>query len=137
MLHFEVFAFLRLFKNFVQFNNGINYECNEILILSVVIWESNKKSMNRKGMREEMLPDEGSDDDEGDSDLTTLLIAAIRKVKYQKQRPCLERIYSVVRHKRSIDQKTVLDKLENAVAKGLILKVCSIFGTKNNIVKSH
>lgn len=93
--------------------------------------------MNRKEMRDQKLPDDGSDDDEGDSDFTTLLIDAIRKVKYQKQRPCLERIYSVVRQKQSIDQKTVLDQLENAVAKGLILKVCLIFGTKNNIVKTH
>lgn len=86
--------------------------------------------MNREEMREERLLDETSDDDEGDTYLTTLLIAAIRKVKCQKQRPSLDRICSVIRQKHRIHQQTVINHLEKAVAKGLILKVCLIFSTR-------
>lgn len=84
--------------------------------------------MNRKELKEEKLPDEGNDDD--DEGLTSLLIDAIRKVKFQKQRPCLERICSVVRQKLRINQQNVFDQLEKAVAKGLILKVCLVFTRK-------
>ncbi|KFM83053.1 Histone acetyltransferase KAT6B, partial [Stegodyphus mimosarum] len=79
--------------------------------------------MHRKEMREERLQDEGSDDEEGNSSVTKWLIDAIRKVKFQKQRPCLDRIYSVVRQRHKVDHQTVVEHLEKAVAKGLILKV--------------
>ncbi|XP_054717681.1 histone acetyltransferase KAT6B-like [Uloborus diversus] len=81
--------------------------------------------MHRKEMREERLQDEGSDDEEGNSVVIKWLIDAIRKVKFQKQRPSLERVCSVVRQRHSIDPLTISKQLEKAVAKGLVLKVYS------------
>lgn len=107
-----------------MFHNGNVSDHNHVVKLYTFIWDDIKIIMNRKEMKVERFPDEGSDDDEGNSVLTTLLIDAIRKVKFQKQRPCLERIYSVIRQKQRVDQQTVNDQLEKAVAKGLILKVC-------------
>ncbi|PRD33163.1 UNVERIFIED_CONTAM: Kat6b [Trichonephila clavipes] len=79
--------------------------------------------MHRRELKEERMQDEGSDEDEGNSTLTTWIIAAIRKVKYQKQRPSLDRICSVVRQNHRVERQAIKEQLEKAVANGLIVKV--------------
>ncbi|GIY67061.1 hypothetical protein CDAR_64441 [Caerostris darwini] len=79
--------------------------------------------MHRRDLKEDRMQDEGSDDDEGNSTIITWIMAAIRKVKYQKQRPSLERICSVVRQNHRIDRQIVKDQLEKAVSSGSIVKV--------------
>ncbi|GFY57043.1 hypothetical protein TNIN_199921 [Trichonephila inaurata madagascariensis] len=79
--------------------------------------------MHRRELKEERMQEEGSDEDEGNSTLTTWIIAAIRKVKYQKQRPSLDRICSVVRQNHRVERQAIKEQLEKAVANGLIVKV--------------
>ena len=49
------------------------------------------------------------------------LLEAIRKVKHQKQRPNLERIFNAVRH-HNLSQEVVADQLESAVKAGVIMR---------------
>ncbi|XP_015929465.2 histone acetyltransferase KAT6B [Parasteatoda tepidariorum] len=79
--------------------------------------------MHRRDLKEERMQDEGSDDDESNSTIVKWLIAAIRKVKYQKQRASVDRICNVINQTHNIHRQTVIDQLEKAVNKGLILKV--------------
>lgn len=53
------------------------------------------------------------------------LLEAVRKVRFQRQRPCLERVKRAVRQCHKLSEKTIVEQLELAVKHGILLKVCS------------
>ncbi|XP_064627200.1 histone acetyltransferase KAT6A-like isoform X3 [Lineus longissimus] len=54
---------------------------------------------------------------------TKWLLEAIRKVKHQKQRPCVERIFHAVKQYHKVTKELIAEQLELAVNDGSVLKV--------------
>ena len=52
------------------------------------------------------------------------LLEAVRKIRFQRQRPCLERIKRAVRQYHNLSEQTIVDQLDLAVKNGILLKVC-------------